>query len=60
MIPPVVASERGGAQTAGVATRRRGCRTMTWYRGGERNGLERPAGAGESPLREAKAGLVVS
>ena len=60
MIPPVVASERGRAQTACVATRMRGSRTTWWYRGGERNGLERPAIAGESPLRAANAGLVVS
>ena len=31
MIPPVVASERGTAQTSGVARRGWGCRTATLY-----------------------------
>ena len=31
MIPPVVASERGRAQTVAVAMRRRGCRTVSLY-----------------------------
>ncbi len=53
MIPPVVASERGRAQTDGVATRCRGCRTATLYLDREWNGLESPAIAGESPLHEA-------
>ena len=52
MIPLVVASERGRAQTDGVATRRRGCRTATLYLDREWNGLESPATAGESPLSE--------
>ena len=53
MIPPVVASERGRAQTAGVATRRRCCRTESWYFDGEPNGLESPSTEGESPVGEA-------
>ena len=53
MIPPVVASERGRAQTAGVATRRRCCRTESWYSDGEPNGLESPSTEGESPVGEA-------
>jgi hypothetical protein len=53
MIPPVVASDRGRAQTAAVATRQRGSRTGTLYLNGERKGLERPALEGESPVCEA-------
>ena len=53
MIPLVVASERGRAQTGCVATRRRGCRTATLHDDGERNTLEKVAIEGESPLREA-------
>ena len=60
MIPPVVASERGRAQTVHVAMHVRGCRTTPWTPDRERNGLERPAIAGESPLREARGILVVS
>ena len=60
MIPPVVASERGLAQTGCVATHRRGCRTTRWYAERERNRLESRTAAGESPVREARCGLVVS
>ncbi len=60
MIPLVVASERGRAQTGGVATRRRGCRTATLHCLGEWNTLESVAIAGESPLHEADAGIAVS
>ena len=42
-IPPVAASERGGAQTAQPAVAR-----------GQPNGLGRPAGAGESPVGEVR------
>ena len=51
MIPPVVASDRGRAQTAVVATQGRCCRTTSLYYEGERNVLERAAGEGESPVR---------
>ena len=60
MIPQVAASERGGAQTACVAMRVRCSRTTVSYAGRERNGLESPAIAGESPLREPEGGVVVS
>ena len=60
MIPPVVASERGRAQTVRVAMHARGCRTTPWYPKGERNVLESSAVDGESPVREARRGLVVS
>lgn len=54
MIPLVVASERGRAQTDVVATHRRGCRTGTLYFDREWKGLERPAIEGESPVYEAR------
>ena len=60
VIPPVVASERGRAQTETVAMQPRGCRTALSHTDCERNGLERPAIAGESPLREARSGVAVS
>ena len=53
MIPPVVASDRGRAQTACVATHMRGSRAAVLRQRGERNDLESSAAAGESPLREA-------
>ena len=53
MIPPVVASDRGTAQTAAVATQRRGSRTTLRHLDRERNGLESPAREGESPVCEA-------
>ena len=53
MIPPVVASDRGRAQTSVVATHRWGCRTALLYIACEENLLERSAIAGDSPLSEA-------
>ena len=60
MIPPVVASERGRAQTPFVAMQMGGSRTTSWYLDDERNGLESPAIVGDSPVREVRGGLVVS
>ena len=60
MIPPVVASERGRAQTVGVAMHHRGSRTTPWYPDDEQNGLESPTIVGDSPVREVRGGLVVS
>ena len=60
MIPPVVASERGRAQTGGVATRLRGCRTATLHSCGEENALEKAAIDGESPVSEVNCGIAVS
>ena len=60
MIPPVVASERGRAQTSFVAMQVGGSRTTRWYLDDERNGLESPAIVGDSPVREVRRGLVVS
>ena len=53
MIPPVVASERGTAQTHDVAMRRGGCRTTLPYPGCEENVLESSTVAGDSPVSEA-------
>ena len=60
MIPPVVASDRGGAQTVAVATRARGSRTTMWHADDERKALESAPIAGERPVREARCGLVAS
>ena len=60
MIPPVVASDRGGAQTVGVAMHRRGSRTTRWYLDAERKRLERRVIEGDNPVRERRGGLVVS
>ena len=60
MIPPVVASERGRAQTATVAMPPRGCRTAPLHGGGERNPLERGTVDGDSPVREARVGIAES
>ena len=60
MIPPVVASERGRAQTAYVAMHTRGSRTTSWYTDSEQNVLESSIVEGESPVCEAECGLVVS
>ena len=60
MIPPVVASERGRAQTAAVATHQRGSRTTPWYPDCEKNVLESPSVEGERPVIEAREDLVVS
>ena len=53
MIPLVVASERGRAQTVHVARHERGSKAARSHVRGEQNGLESPAVAGESPLCEA-------
>ena len=60
MIPPVVASERGRAQTGRVATHCRGSRTTLWYLNVERNVLESSITEGDNPVREHRRGLVVS
>ena len=60
MIPLVVASERGPAQTAVVAMRQRGSRTTPWYLSREQKLLERSSVEGERPVCEATRGLVVS
>ena len=60
MIPPVVASERGRAQTVTVATQLRGSRTATLYACSEQNLLERRTADGESPVFEARFGIAVS
>ena len=60
MIPLVVASERGRAQTICVAMHVWGCRTTLWYRSREWNVLERTTIGGDSPVHEATTGLVVS
>ena len=53
MIPSVVASERGRAQTVAVATRRRGSRTTIWYDECELKLLERSPAEGDRPVFEA-------
>ena len=53
MIPPVVASDRGRAQTACVATRMRGCRTAPWHADCEGNVLESSVVEGDNPVPEA-------
>ena len=60
MIPPVVASDRGIAQTVVVVTQCRGCRTARLYFSCEKNVLERTAIAGDSPLSEAQWDIAVS
>ena len=60
MIPLVVASERGTAQTVDVARRQRGCRTATVYANRAQNTLETVTIDGESPVCEAKCSLAVS
>ena len=60
MIPPVVASERGTAQTSGVARRGWGCRTATLYANREQNTLENVTIDGDSPVCEAKCSIAVS
>ena len=54
MIPLVVASERGRAQTMIVATQPWGCRTTLWHDACEKNVLERTTIEGESPVFEAR------
>ena len=53
MIPLVVASERGIAQTCFVATLSRGCRTAVSYLDCEKNVLERTIIEGDNPVFEA-------
>ena len=53
MIPPVVASDRGRAQTGSVATRRRGCWTARLHVRGEQKHLERCIPEGDNPVCEA-------
>ncbi len=60
MIPPVVASERGRAQTGAVAMQGRGSRTTPWYAICEENDLESSTVEDESSVSEASCGLVVS
>ena len=60
MIPLVVASERGRAQTMIVATQPWGCRTTLWHDACERNVLERTTIDGDSPVCEAKCSIAVS
>ena len=60
MIPPVVASERGTAQTSGVARRGWGCRTATLYANREQNTLENVTIDGDSPVCEATLYLLGS
>ena len=60
MIPPVVASDRGRAQTGFVAMQNRGSRTTPWYAFSEENVLESPDIEGEIPVSEVRCGLVVS
>ena len=60
MIPPVVASERGRAQTVVVATHRRGSRTTLWHSNVEWKHLESCIKEGDNPVTEVRRGLVVS
>ncbi len=60
MIPSVVASERGRAQTVVVATHQRGSRTTWWYTDREKNVLESSTTEDDSSVFEARCGLVVS
>ncbi len=53
MIPLVVASERGRAQTICVATHEWGSRTTLWYLQGEGNCLESQTIEDESSVPEA-------
>ena len=60
MIPPVVASDRGRAQTVAVAMPQRGSRTTPWYTNHERNVLESSTIEDDSSVLEVGGGLVVS
>ena len=53
MIPSVVASERGRAQTVCVATHMRGSRTTLWYTECETNDLESSTIEDDSSVVEA-------
>ena len=54
MIPPVVASDRGTAQTGDVAMHRRGSRTTRWYSDVEWNDLESSTIEDDSSVYESK------
>ena len=60
MIPLVVASERGRAQTVTVAMLQRCCRTTSLYFAGEEKVLESSILEGDNPVSEAKEDIVVS
>ena len=60
MIPPVVASDRGIAQTSCVATHVGGSRTTLWYTDHEENRLESRSVEGDRPVSEVRSVLVVS
>ena len=60
MIPLVVASERGRAQTSVVSTHRWGCRTAVSYGNCEQNFLERRSIEGDNPVSEASVVVAVS
>ena len=60
MIPPVVASDRGTAQTSDVAMRGWGCRTAALYLNYEWKSLENDTIDGDSPVHEAWQGIAVS
>ena len=53
MIPSVVASERGRAQTSHVAMHVGGSRTTLWYTDREKNVLESSIREGDNPVIEA-------
>ena len=53
MSPPVVASERGRAQTSCVAMHKGGSRTTLWYIDREKNVLESSIIEGDNPVIEA-------
>ena len=60
MIPPVVASDRGRAQTVHVATHVRGCRTALSYLNCEEKHLESCSTDGDRPVSEASESVAVS
>ena len=60
MIPPVVASDRGRAQTRYVAMHIWGCRTTPWYSNVEWKLLESSTIEDDSSVHEHRRGLVVS
>ena len=60
MIPLVVASERGLAQTYVVYLLHRGCRSTLLYKSIERHILERITIQGDSPVLEVRFSIVLS
>ena len=60
MIPPVVASDRGRAQTRDVATHLWGSRTALLYFDREENLLESSVIEGDNPVSEARRDIAVS